>query len=927
MSRRSPALTAALIAISRAVVRAVLMLHPRDFRRVFGAEVLDDVGEDVRRAGRQGWLAAARAAAAATSDAVRGLRANRGGAPARPHPPEARPFVFEDRTMTRRSWLPDIWSDVRLGARALRRERAFTTAIVLLLALGVGANAAMFGVVDRLLLGGPDHVRDPGRVRRLQSAFQPAGRDLQRTGSFGYTTYTALRQSRTFARVAAYSVTENGALFGRGLAARRVVRGEATASLFPLLGVTPAAGRFFTEEEDAPAAAQRVVVLGYGLWQRDFGGRHDVIGTSIALDDRPFTIVGVAPNGFTGPDLGRVDVWMPVSLLGPTRVTNWVNAWNAWWLSIVVRLEPGVTTAHADAEATAVYRSAYGGNDAARAKATLSVQPLVHTTDGIQSMESRVSVWLLAITGIVLVVSCANIVNLVLARQVRRRREMAVRLALGAGRGRLVRLLVAESAVLSLAGGAAGLAVAYGAGAVLRARLLPGVEWSGSPVNARVLVAAMAAALLAGPAVSLLPAWFASASHLAAALRTGEREGRGRQGRTRAALTLVQTSLSALLLVGSGLFVVSLERIRAMDLGLEPERVLTFSVQRTSVTAIADAGERQRERDRRASFYPMVLERLGQRPDVEAASLAIGLPFGVGFGDDIRVPGRAGIPELKGGGPFVNAVTSEYFRTVGTRIVRGRSFTADDRAGSAPVVVVNETMAATLWPNEDALGRCFSIGQSPACAEVVGVAADTRRFQLREDEAMWFYLPLGQEQGLSGTQLLVRPAGDANQLLADLKRTLIDLDPTIRFVNAAVLQDRVDAQLRPWQLGAAVFSVMGVLALVVAAVGLYSLMSYVVAYRAHEIGVRMALGARPADVVRLVVREGLTLAAAGVVTGFALALAAAGPVEPLLFDTSPREPIVFAAVAVTLLAMAVAATLLPAARARRVSPVEAMRAE
>ena len=763
MSRVPSVLIDLLVVAARGIVRAALVLHPKEFRESFGRHVLDDVGEDVRVAGNLGLVAAARATVAGVVDAVRGL----GARPARERAENS--ATFQEYPMHTLRWLPDFWSDARLGFRGLRRERAFTLAIVLLLALGVGVNAAMFGVVDRLLLSGPDHVRDPGRVRRLQTAFQPPGRDVQRIGSFGYTTYTALRQSRAFAAVAAYSVTENGALYGRGVDARRINRGEATASLFPLLGVTPAAGRFFSEEEDAAAAAQRVVVLGYNLWQREFGGRHDVINASIVLDDRPFTIVGVAPNGFTGPDLGRVDVWIPVSLLGPSRVTNWANAWNAWWLSIIVRLAPGVSTAHADAEATALYQRAYAGKDAARAKATLSVQPLVHTTDGIQSMESRISIWLLAITGIVLVVSCANIVNLVLARQFRRRREMAVRLALGAGRGRLVRFLITESVLLSLAGGTAGLAVAYGLGTVLRSRLLPGVEWSGGPVNLRVLVGAMAAALATGVLVSLVPAWFASTSKLAASLKTGEREGGGRQSRTRAGLTIIQTSLSALLLVGSGLFVISLERIRAMDLGLQPDRVLTLTVQRSSVNAITDTAERQRERDRRATFYPMVLERLAQRPDVEAASLAIGLPFGVGFGDDIRVPGRASIPELKGGGPFVNAISRDYFRTVGTRIVRGRAFTGDDRAGSAPVVIVNETMAAALWPGEEPLGKCFSIGESPACAEVVGVAADTRRFQLREDEAMWFYMPFGQEQGLSGTQLLVRPRGDANQLLADLQ--------------------------------------------------------------------------------------------------------------------------------------------------------------
>ena len=291
------------------------------------------------------------------------------------------------------------------------------------------------------------------------------------------------------------------------------------------------------------------------------------------------------------------------------------------------------------------------------------------------------------------------------------------------------------------------------------------------------------------------------------------------------------------------------------------------------------------------------------------------------------MPGRETIPQLKGGGPFLNVVGQDFFRTVGTRIIRGRAFLSSDRAGTAPVAIVNETMAATLWPNEDAIGKCFTVGQSPACAEVVGIAADTRRFKLREDAAMSFYIPIGQEQGISGTQLLVRPRGDANQVLAEVRKTLLSLDSTIIFVNAGVLQDRVEPQVRPWQLGATMFSLMGVLALIVAGVGMYSVLSYLVTHRSHEIGVRMALGARPTDIAQLVVREGLALAAGGIVIGFGLAIVGGGLVEPLLFDTSPREPLVFAVVALTLMTMAALATLVPAARARRVNPADAMRTE
>lgn len=909
-------MTRVLTAVARAIVRLLLLAHPREFRRRFGAVILNDLTEDIQRAGARGPIAGARAAAGAVADAATGIR-------------EVNPGPTRKDKMRMQTWPGDAWTDVRLGVRGFRRERAFTLSVIATLALGIGVNAAMFGVVDRLLLRGPAHVREPERVRRLQVAVQPTGRDIQRSGMLGYVTYDVLRrQGQSFEAVAAYAAVENGAVLGRGIDARRINRGEATASLFPLLGVTPALGRFYTEREDDTAAPEPVVVIGFGLWQSDFGGRRDAIGQSIVLDDATYTIVGVAPKGFTGPDLTRVDVWMPESLQGPRVISrNWTGTWNGAWLSIVVRLKPNVSPEQADAESTALIRGAYVGSDQAKAKATLAVRPLLSTREGIESMESRVSRWLFAVAAIVLLVSCANVVNLTLAHGIRRRREMAVRLALGAGRGRLVRLLVAESVTLAVGGGTAGLGVAYALGTLMRSWLIPGVEWPGGPVDVRVLAVSTVVSVTVGIVVGLLPALGASAPDVTTSLKTGVREGGGRRSGAGAALTMVQAALSALLLVGAGLFVVSLERVRAMDLGLQPDRVLTFGVLRPGVGTITDAAERQRERDRRAAFYPMVLERLRQRPDVEAASLTIGLPFATAFGDEIRVAGRATIPQLKGGGPRLSAVGADYFRTVGTRIVLGRAFTAADRAGSPPVAIVNETMAATLWPNGDALGKCFSIGQSTACAEIVGIAANTRQFKLREDASMAFYIPFGQEQGIGGTQLLVRPRAGARGVLEAVRQELVALDRTIIFVYGSLLQDRVEPQMRPWQLGATMFSLMGVLALVVAAVGLYSVMSYDVAHRRHEIGVRMALGARQADVVRLIVRGGLALAAGGVIAGLGLALVAARLVEPLLFDTSPRDPAVFAVVAATLLTMAVVATVLPAARARRVNPADAMRVE
>jgi predicted permease len=820
----------------------------------------------------------------------------------------------------------EIWRDVRHGARGLAREPLFSLAVIATLALGIGVNTAMFGVADRLLLRGPEYVRDSARVRRIQSVTHPPGMDVRHGGTFGYVVYDALRaQARSFDAVAAYQAYTDSSVVGRGISAHRVNRANATASLFPLLGVTPALGRFYDEHDDDTTHPAQVAVIGYGLWQRDFGGRRDVIGAPIVIDDETYTVVGVAPRGFTGADLARIDVWLPESLPAFHPMSNnWTATWHAFWLSIVVRVKPGVSDEQADAEATALYAHAYPGDDPGESR-ELHVRPLLSSQDGTFSLESRVSTWLLAVAGIVLLVACANVMNLVLARGVRRRRELAVRLALGAGSRRIARLLFIETSALAAVGGVVGLGLAYALGAFMRAYLLNRIEWSGGPINTRVFLACAAASMGTAVLVGLLPALRAGALDVSSSLKVGARDGGARLGRLRSTLTVVQAGLCALLLIGSGLFVVSLRHARATDLGLQPDRILTFSVQRAEIDT-DDRDVRQRERARRAGFYPSVLERLRQRPDVEAASLTVGLAF-TGFTSQvIEVPGRTLPPQLSGSDAFVNVVTADYFKTVGTRIVRGRAFTDADRAGSAPVAIIDETMASSIWPNEDAIGKCFR-AEGHACAEIVGIAADARHFRLREKPSPSFYIPFGQDSRLGGVTLLVRPRGGASEVMAAVKQELIALDPTITFVDAGLLQDRFEPQLRPWILGATMFSVMGVLALVVAAIGLYSVMAYFVTHRAHEIGIRVALGARPSDIARLIVGGGLALAVGGIVIGSGLALVAARFIEPLLFDTSARDPVVFVVVAVTLLVVAVCATAIPASRARRIDPVEAMRVE
>lgn len=834
--------------------------------------------------------------------------------------------------MSIRELFTDVRDDLRLAWRGMRRESLVTTFIVLTLALGIGANAAMFGVVDRLLIRGPEYIVRPHEVTRVFRTEHHDVRGDLTSSAHGWVMYDLLRSdTRLFAGAAGYQIDRIGIPFGKGSDATLVPFASVNADLFPLLGVRPALGRFFNATEDSPDAPQRVVVLGYGLWQRAFGGDKDVLGRTARFGDVDYTIVGVAPRGFTGPELGPVDAWMPLALRSQGVTDHWQTSWNAQWMRLVVRLQQGVTAAQANEGATSLMRAAYTGNDKEMAGANISFGALSTDNQGRESVENTISRWLVGVAAIVLLIACANVANLLLARAVKRRREVAVRVALGAGRGRLIRLLLTESMMLAAAGGTAGLAVAYATALLMRRVLLPGVEWPSAPVDARVLAVSLTIALAVGVLTGLVPALRASRPDLTEALKAGNRESGGRSSRLRGILTVAQAALSLVLLVGAGLFVRSLLRVHAIDLGLQPDRVMVVSLRYPSGASIDnpdDAGEVER----RAAVLRELMGRARSVPSVEAASLTVGLSFQSSFGVDLRVPGWDSIPTLEGGGANISAVADDYFKTVGTPIVAGRAFTPADRRGSEPVAIVSQTMANTLWRGKSPIGDCLYWGESKeelnVCSRIVGIAADAHSFELREGASMHYYIPFGQEHGFGGTSLLVRPQrGAEEETIAALRPLILATDPSISFVQMRMLQDQVDPQVRPWKLGATIFVLMGLLAIIVAAVGLYSVMSYFVAQRTQEIGVRIALGAQSARIVALIMRSSVSMALAGVVLGTIVVIGAGRFLEPLLFETSPHDPLVLGAVAALLVAVAVVASAVPAIRAKRVNPIEALRAE
>ena len=840
-----------------------------------------------------------------------------------------RTAMQEDRrTAVRFPSLDTLGQDLRYVLRAIRHSPGFSAMVVLTLGVAVGANAAMFGIIDRLMLRGPAHIVDPDRVVRLY-ATERNGTEESTGSTVGYVTYAHLHaNARDFEDLAVYATTD--VTVGGGAEAQRVTIGRASWNFFPMLGVRPLVGRFFGADEDHPPRGENVVVLDEGYWRRSFGGDTHVVGRTMVMDGVTYTIVGVAPQGFTGAELERRDAWVPISLPYWGPGPDWPTAWDASWLQIVGRVKSGVTFEQASADATAAHQRAYDGplNHTMRT-ASISVAPLRFNRAAKEQIVTRVSRWLVAVAAIMLLIACANVANLFLARAARRRREVAVRLALGIGRRRLIRLLVAESAVLGLMGGAAGLVVAFAGGRFVRSVLLPNVSWTDAAVDVRVLVLTALTALATGVLVGLAPALQGTRLDLSSALKSGVREGGGgaHRNRARSILTVTQAALSVMLLVGAGLFLSSLRKVYGLHLGIEPDRVITVSLDWPSMASLSE-DTKDRERLRRSLAYEAALERMRSLPGVEHAAVVVGTPFQQSMSISLRVPGRDSLPRLPGGGPYVRAVSDDFFVTAGTRVTRGRAFTRADVTGAERVTIVNETMARTLWPNRDPIGECLLMDTMP-CSRVVGVVEDARRFGLREDPAMQYYIPLGEERalGFGGRKMFVRPRGDIAGLRETLRAEMLRLDPSVSFVTVAALQDSVDPQIRPWRLGATMFGVFGGLALLVAAIGLYSVIAYLVTQRTHELGVRIALGAQVGDIVRLIVRYGVGLATVGVVIGALLSINAGRWIEPLLFETSPRDPVVYLVVAAVLVVVALVASVVPAWRAARVDPLEALRTE
>jgi putative ABC transport system permease protein len=817
------------------------------------------------------------------------------------------------------SVIESIMTDLRYTLRGLRLAPGFTAGAVVTLALGIGANVTMFAMLHRLLLRSPAHVADPDRVVNIIRHVKTAQYDYN-TNSFSYPRFKALREALVGAEEVAAVDTPRDMPFGRGTDARNVKGTLVSGNYFTLLGTRPQLGRFFHRDEDHEPIGEPVVVISDGLWKRVFDGDRNVLGRTMEIGTRRFSIIGVAPPEFTGFHTTSPDVWIPVSsgvgLQFPGQ--DWATTKNSTWLYVLARMKPGVSTEQLGAQSDVGIRaSAIDPN--AKLTSTPVIQRLADYQRESRGADAKVTILLASVSLLVLLIACANLANLLLARSLRRRREIAVRIALGASRGRLAAQIATESLVLAVIGGIASLAVAQWGGAVVARQLFADAVWASSPVDRNVVAYTLGIILFAAAVSAIVPALQTSRPELTSALKAGVRGGSER-ARTRNLLLVLQATLSVLLLVGAGLFVRSLRNVTSLDVGMDLDHALLATMD------LKKLGLRTSEVH---DLYERMAERVRAIPGVEKAAVAVTVPSYHSYGTSVHVPGRDSIPNVEG--PYINGVQPDYFAALGLRIVRGRAFTDVDVRAGERVVVINETLARMGWPNRDPIGQCVKIGgDTMPCTTVVGVAADSRRQNYIEDPSYLLHVPVTQtNQWMDTRVLLVRMKGERrpglfNEIGLAMQTTASRLP--YAFVRPLAAH-RFDAELRPWRLGATMFGAFGVLALLLAGVGLYSVIAFSVARRTHELGVRMALGAEARDVVRMVLRQAFILATLGAIAGVVLALGGGRFIQPLLFQTSARDPVVFATVVAVILGVSIVAALLPALRATRVDPVTALRTE
>jgi predicted permease len=830
---------------------------------------------------------------------------------------------------------------VRFAFRTLRRAPGFAAIAILCLGVGIGAITTMGEVVDVLLFRAPPHVRDAGEIVQVRFDFVFPGATSTRqpknmvSMGVGYADYVGLRDSlHTFESVAAYNTARLS--LGRDAAARPVTAAFVSGTFFPLLGVRPLLGHVITDDGVGAASSGPLpAVISYALWQSQFGGEADVIGRTITVGKGSYTVAGVAPRGFRGVDLLEpMDVWVPIGAAQQEQFDGNRRAFaqSDGFAQVIGRLSPHVSPSLAAAQAASVLQGIYVaryGDHFTNARTAAVLEPIIPGLHGERTTGVSVALWLTGVAAIVLLIACANVAGLLLVRAADRRREVGIRLALGATRGQLAQLFLIEGLILALAGGVVGVLLRAWGGSVIRLFLLPQLGTPYGVFDARILLISAVVTIATGIACGLVPALHTWRRDIASAVVGAPREGRLRRPQVvRATLLVGQVALAMALVAGAALFVTSWRNVRDIQLGFIPNRLLVADIALSQAGYSASASR---------ALYDRMLERVRALPGVESASLAWQMPFISTSPRRVSIPGvdpkAIGRVSHNPFGPEANFISPTFFTTTGTGVRLGRAFTGADRAGAEPVAIINEKMARTFWPAGNALGQCLVIvemgppGTSSPCRRIVGIVSDTKSASIRDEPDLQVYAPLAQRTLEGPNELIVRTAGDPSALVGSVRRAMQSVASDLPFVDVEPMSRYLEPQLRPWKLGASMFTLFGSVALVLAAVGLYGVFSYAVARRTREMGIRAALGARAGDLLRMVMLDGLRLTTAGVIIGIALALGIGRVLAALLVGVSGTSPVVLGTATVLVLGVTLIAVVLPARRAADIDPAVALRDE
>lgn len=798
-----------------------------------------------------------------------------------------------------------LWVDLRYSVRSLLKTPGFTAIAVLTMALGIGANAALFSVLNGVVLR-PLPYHEPDRLVRLWGVNPSMGLERGNMSPPDVADFDKL--SRTFESVAAVTSSASPLLVGDDSV--RVTTGVVSPSFFPLLGVKPSLGRFFLDAE-AEEGRDQVVVLSHAFWKQQLGGDPGVLGRPVTLNGVDYTVIGVAPADFIDPvsrASGKMDLWRPLILPSDPGTRG------GHWLAVLGRLKPGTTLRQAQTEASLIAQQLETAYPESNTGWGIRAESLLDSLVG----EVRPALLILfAAVGLVLLIACVDLANLMLVRASTRQQFYAVRLAFGGRPRELFRQLLVESALLALAGGLCGLLVAFWLNNwFVSFSRLPrqdqiGIDW-------RVLAFTFAASLLTGLLFGLIPALRLSRPDLQEVLKEGSHQTSGSRGRRRLRnlLVVAETALALMLLIGAGLMLKSLYRLQGVDSGIRDDRLLTFQF---SIPLASERPEQTR------NTFRQMLERLASLPGVEATGLINSLPLsGLYSCDSFKIDYHPPVPPGSEPCADTKQATPDYFRAMGIPLLRGRYFNAGDHARSFPVVLINETMASRFWPDEDPLDKTVTVNAVPRT--IVGIVGDVRHLGLAADVPPEVYLPTFQVEAMDSMFAVLRVQGNPLALSSEVRSAVRAVDKTAAVFDVHTMEEVRNNSIAQPRLRTLLIGAFAALSLVLAAVGIFSVMAYSVAERTHEIGIRMALGAHTGDVLQLVIRQAMLLTFGGIVLGLAGAFAVTRVLSRFLFGVSTTDPLTFLAGVAVLVAVSLLASSLPALGATRVSPLQAFRA-